>query len=176
MTVELVQTNALECPGQETMGEKVEKPTSMMMYPTMCDMAEGCHMANDSTDGGDHLADLQPCSACCCYIESLFCKFPACIGCQGKSECLFLQGTCACCKILDCSDAEKRCCAFVCNEYLIMPRTCIQQQVQCFCVDRRIALPPTKDVPCIVNAFCFTCYPKTGCCLKVGDIYPELKK
>jgi len=173
MTVELVQTNALECPGQETMGAKAEQK-SMMLYPTMCAM-EGCHMANDSTDGGDHLASLVPIGACCCMIDSCFCKFPACIGCQGKSECLFLQGTCACCKILDCSDSEKRCCAFVCNEYMIQPRTLIQQQVQCFCIDRRCALPCTKDVPMMVNVYGFNCYPATGCCKTVGDLVPSTK-
>ncbi|CAD7940461.1 unnamed protein product [Amoebophrya sp. A25] len=173
----------MQCPAQETM-ENVQLPATMAglkPYPEVCYM-EGCHeMPNKSGDGGVKVTDMQPCYGDGCSICSIYCTFPACIGCSGADETCCSQCTYACCKVLDCSDAEKRCCTFVnCNHYLIVPRTCRQQTCQCCCVDGRQAFPCTKEVPCLINCLCCTCFANWGtscqCCKTIGDLIPSLKE
>ncbi|CAD7940465.1 unnamed protein product [Amoebophrya sp. A25] len=180
---DIVKTTPMECPAQESM-DVVKMPATtpgLRLYPAMCNM-EGCHeMPNDSADSSVDVADLKPCYADGCSICSLYLVFPACIGVSGSSEMCCSQMTCACCKVLDCSDAEKRCCTFCnYNNYLIMPRTCVQNQVQVGCVDQRAAFPCTKDVPCLCNYMCINCCADFGCkfacCATVGDLIPRLKE
>ncbi|CAD7968635.1 unnamed protein product [Amoebophrya sp. A120] len=173
---DMIKTQALECPAQQAMGEKLPAMSpGLNLYPTIC---EGTHcMPNESGDAAADPNDLIPCFGCLFCIESLYCTFPACIGCSGNSEVLFCQQTVACCKPLDCKDAEKRCCACDnCNMYLMQPRTLVQCNQQCFCIDVRAALPCTKDVPMIVNMMGINCFPTTGCCKKLGAITGNDKK
>ncbi|CAD7940459.1 unnamed protein product [Amoebophrya sp. A25] len=122
-----------------------------------------------------------PCSACCCTISSLYCTFPQCLGCTCSGTALFLQGRCSACKPLDCKDQNKRCCAVVeSQEYCVIPTRCIDNQVQCCCVDSRSALPCTNTTPCLVNTMGLTLCAdfgcKVACCASIGTLIPRLKQ
>jgi hypothetical protein len=148
-------------------------------------MNEGVHCAGEkvTTRAVDDVPveELVPCCGECCSIASLFCSFPGCIGCTGQCGLLFCMCKYTCCKLLDCKDADKRCCTLdSCNMYLTYPNKCYECTGQYFCMDMRAAFPCTAKVPCIVNMLGLTCCAgwkcKVACCKKVGDLIPELKE
>merc|ERR1712129_631578 len=50
------------------------------------------------------------------------------------------------------------------------PTTCIKQQGQCCCMAGATAIPCDDEVPCMVGLCFLICYPKAGCCQKLGAI------
>mmetsp|Transcript_66550 Transcript_66550/g.214473 ORF Transcript_66550/g.214473 Transcript_66550/m.214473 type:complete len:153 (+) Transcript_66550:83-541(+) len=97
--------------------------------------------------------DLTVVSACCCTINSLFCKTPDCIGGKAEGICICIQQESSFCKLMDPNmdgNEDKKC--MVCFEggsYCVKPTTCIQQQTQCFCLDSRASFPCSDKVPCV---------------------------
>ncbi|CAD7940463.1 unnamed protein product [Amoebophrya sp. A25] len=177
---------AMEVPIQHEMESHWMKP---MFYVdpakiATCEFHEGCHMAEEE-DNRDATAvkteDLIPIGACCCVIDSLYCTFPACLGCTCDGTLLFLQGRAAFCKPLDCKDEDKRCCAIAeLQEYCVIPTRFGEGKCQICCLDRRYAIPCTDNVPCLVNSCGLNCMAdfgcKIACCKTIGDLVPRLKK
>lgn len=118
--------------------------------------------------------DLNTMSACCCYINSLYCQFPEVFGVFGEGI------VCGCCKfsLSACKPLVKQGEVFDADICLIlrqrvacqMPETCFGCVVQQFCLDSRCMLPPDAEkVPCVMN-YCFiNCVydyaPACGCTL-----------
>ncbi len=132
--------------------------------------------AHDNERQKTDVADLRPCTACCCVISSLYCSFPDCVGCSGEYMCCCLSTTFKICKP---SKSSSDCCIINENNCLcIYPTTLCMGQSQCFFVDSRCALPCNDEVPCVVAMFCFTlCYRGNWsgkCCTTLGAIDPNL--
>eukprot|EP00930_Biecheleria_cincta_P016011 TRINITY_DN1315_c0_g1_i1.p1 TRINITY_DN1315_c0_g1~~TRINITY_DN1315_c0_g1_i1.p1 ORF type:complete len:108 (+),score=17.22 TRINITY_DN1315_c0_g1_i1:64-387(+) len=87
--------------------------------------------------------------ACMCCYDGCLCD-GSCLGCAYKSTicCLEGQGSCRC----------------------LTPTTCIKQQTQLCCLVSGCACPCDSEVPCMLAVLCLTCYPKCGCCKKMGEI------
>jgi hypothetical protein len=96
-----------------------------------------------------HIKDLVPLMGGCCCITSAFTVYPDIIGCYGQNSCLCIDVEYKFCKI---SKEEKFFCTFQetsCKG--IIPTTCLQADLQIFCIDFRCALPWDDDVPCMIN-------------------------
>lgn len=193
---------------KEELNEKVivgSAPTQLKMYPTICSVEvhecfptcgkEGlhCHQYPACDKEGVHcmpgagsqrsqtetpLEELRPCAATICCIDSLYCQFPQCIGCSevGMGCCCMYE--CVCCKMLDCSDEDSKCCALVANKtYLKIPQNCCYFQRQLCCVDERGEFPCGQKVPCMVNALFLTCCADYQCkmmfCKQIKEIVPR---
>lgn len=175
---QFVKTTALECPSQQAMDVEALPATTpgLMLYPDLCRMDEGVHCMPSTYDQLKvDVNTLRPCFGTIFQVCSLYCDCPKCFGVSGRSEVLCFMQSCACYKILDCSDAEKRCCALENNNcYCIQPRTICQNQFQCCCCDVRAALPCSSDVPALINiAGCNICAngaAKCACCATVGEL------
>jgi len=176
----------LELPMQETM-EKHQLPNMCTFDLYKFTNCEGIHcMANEGEDKRDQTAvkveDLQPCYGACCLIQSLYCKCPECIGCASDGTVLFCQGRCVSCKMLDCKDEDKRCCALCeMNAFWKIPTEIGESKQQCCCVDQRCAIPCNDEVPCLCTLMpcCVVAAdmkPGVHCCKNVGDIIPRLKQ
>lgn len=185
-------------PSQEVMGKKYHAPAlflpkqedmEMNLYPDIFNpyWDEGCHcMADGSPNVSQRdqtdvpVEELRPFAAGCCYITSCFFGFPSCLGCSFSGTILFCNGKGVCCKLLDCKDDDKRCCAFCVGScYFVLPRTCIECTEQLCCLETRCAFPCTQKVPCLVTVFFITCCADFGCkfappCTRLGDIIPRL--
>eukprot|EP00420_Gonyaulax_spinifera_P014278 CAMPEP_0197892422 /NCGR_PEP_ID=MMETSP1439-20131203/30284_1 /TAXON_ID=66791 /ORGANISM="Gonyaulax spinifera, Strain CCMP409" /LENGTH=147 /DNA_ID=CAMNT_0043512587 /DNA_START=87 /DNA_END=530 /DNA_ORIENTATION=- len=130
-----------------------------------------------------NMADLLACCGCCCFISSLYPKFPECIGCkmEGVMWCC-VQVEAACCKCVSGDNTDGKCCVwFEGGAYLVVPSTCCQAQAQVCCLDGRISLPPSDKVPCLLTMCPFlvvaaNCKPQFACCAKVGAILPHLEE
>lgn len=119
-------------------------------------------------------------NACCCYIDSCYCKCPQCLGCYGNDTCLCFTSEFKCCKYYE-SAPGKIC---LCQEVkcdCVTPTTCCKQINQCCCLDSRCAFPCDDDVPCVCTLFpfficCqnFACSPK--CCAKASSFKRKVKK
>jgi hypothetical protein len=160
---------------------------------------EGCHLAAPQTEGMHNTSgtdasgkqrdqstvpveELRPLDAGCCYITSLYCSFPGCIGCTGNNTVLCCMRKYSCLKCLPNpgQDEDKRCCAVVEQQsYLKIPNSLCEGQSQCCCLDTRCALPCTPTVPCLVTECGLTCFAdwkmNCGCCKTVGELIPRLK-
>ncbi|CAD7968633.1 unnamed protein product [Amoebophrya sp. A120] len=175
---------ALEVPLQHDMeSHRLPNLCSMDMdQVARCNFSEGCHAAEDNRDqSAVKTEDLVPCNGSICAITSLYCAFPACIGCQADGTLLFIQQRQACCKPLDCKDENKRFCAVVEQQrYWKIPQEILECKNQCFCLDSRCAIPCNDEVPCLLNSCGLNCMadfkPACGCCKKIGDLIPRLKK
>lgn len=107
-----------------------------------------------TTDGGVKPEDLTACFACCCCIESLYCK-PECFGCHTKTQFICLESEALCCKP---SSNEGSLCICCKNEFeLIKPTVCIKQTGQTCCCHVGCSVPCDKEVPCMITALGFTC-------------------
>lgn len=147
-------------------------------------MADGCHQAEGKIEMTRDVTDvpveeLRPVFATCCSICSLFCGFPSCIGCTGSTACFCLLCKYTYCKLLDCKDEDKRCCACDnCNCYLTYPNKIYECTGQYCFLDVRAAFPCTSKVPCLVTLCGVTCCAqykcKPGVCKKIGESIPEL--
>ena len=107
------------------------------------------------------LKSLIPFSACCCSIHSCFFDAPPCFGCQDQTTCLCLRSNTRCCKVASKEELEtaKRYC--ICQEggtFIVIPRTCLKGQDQCFCLENRCAFPCDRDVPCLFTVCFITCF------------------
>eukprot|EP00746_Dinoflagellata_sp_MGD_P068210 gnl/MRDRNA2_/MRDRNA2_28113_c0_seq1.p1 gnl/MRDRNA2_/MRDRNA2_28113_c0~~gnl/MRDRNA2_/MRDRNA2_28113_c0_seq1.p1 ORF type:complete len:164 (-),score=10.32 gnl/MRDRNA2_/MRDRNA2_28113_c0_seq1:296-787(-) len=115
--------------------------------------------------GGDmgavDVGKLIPCNACCCLINSLYCKFPDCCGCKSEGQFLCVSSECVCCKPLtQKNDDDKFCICFEGGSYFMIPKTCCLGSSQVLCVDTRCAYPCVAGkVPCL-----FTFLPFCVCC------------
>jgi hypothetical protein len=108
--------------------------------------------------------------ACCCTITSLYFKFPDCIGCESKGNCLCIHHDAMCCKTA--KDGKNWC---ICQEakcYLGPSSTLIKSVAQTGCCMNSCAFPCDSDVPCAVGAcFCILCVNfawSPGFCKTVG--------
>ena len=124
------------------------------------------------------IGQLRMIQGCCCGITSLYCDWPACVGCQYASEALCLK-----CSGIQCKPSKEQgqCCTVleakcVCKK----PSTCLGMQTQVFCCDSRAAIPCTQQVPCAVGAFglilCYNRQCKMSCCKKLAEIDPKYNK
>lgn len=52
------------------------------------------------------VSSLKPVVACCCFISSLFCKFPECLGCKSEAKILCWQQEVVCCKPITVKNAD----------------------------------------------------------------------
>lgn len=134
----------------------------------------GSHRSQTETP----LEELRPCDAFCCAIDSCYLQFPQCIGCSSTYMCLFCMGEGACCKALDCSDEDSKCCALcVDKQYLKIPQNCCYFQCQQCCLDRRGEFPCGQKIPCIYTAFfltvCADYQVKCMCCKQIKELAPR---
>ena len=116
--------------------------------------------------------------ACCCCNDTLYCQSD-CIGCSGESEFLCYKEKC-CCKpgvdIYTCcpaKDDDKMLCqlGLICVACgFKVPSTCCKFQQHLCCLVSNGAFPTDPEVPCMCASLGLTCYPKCGCCMKVGDV------
>lgn len=161
-----------------------QKGSMESFAPPRQEMMEGEHRADEGekATGEVDVLDLVPCAAGCCWINSLYCEFPSCIGCSFNDTICCVEATGVCCKMQDCSDDRGTCC--ICwsgDERIIKPTTCCKGQQQFFCFDQRGAFPCDSDVPCICTLLPFcTCFADMGmkvlCCSKIEKIVPRLKE
>mmetsp|Transcript_1505 Transcript_1505/g.2749 ORF Transcript_1505/g.2749 Transcript_1505/m.2749 type:complete len:124 (+) Transcript_1505:73-444(+) len=86
------------------------------------------------------------------------------IGCAAKETLCCLE--CDFC----CKAGTEMLCLGCCALRAVQPTTCIKSQAQCCCFASAAALPCDAEVPCILAVCCLTCYPKPGCCVKIGDM------
>uniref|UniRef100_A0A7S0BA48 Uncharacterized protein n=1 Tax=Pyrodinium bahamense TaxID=73915 RepID=A0A7S0BA48_9DINO len=120
--------------------------------------------------------DLLVCGACCCTINSLYCKMPECIGFKNSGVICCMRVQLAGCKPIREENEDKKCCVW--NEggvYCIIPYTCCLDQQQLFCLDSRCAFPCNEKVPCICTLLPFFVLAadwklKPKCCAKVSDL------
>ncbi|KAJ1455875.1 hypothetical protein M885DRAFT_518740 [Pelagophyceae sp. CCMP2097] len=111
----------------------------------------------------------------CCCLVGLLCD-PSCIGCMGKSECLCLtHEVClkANTKPLLCDTPPGDICQVglgLCSVGLKKPTTCCKGQEQLCCVVEMAAFPTDNDVPATCALYGLMCFPKVGCCVKLGDL------
>uniref|UniRef100_A0A7S2WRI7 Uncharacterized protein n=1 Tax=Rhizochromulina marina TaxID=1034831 RepID=A0A7S2WRI7_9STRA len=119
--------------------------------------------------------DLCPLSAICCYVSSIYTKFPDCIGCQGKNVCLCLDSEFLAFKLLKPDGRDDV--FMICQEakcYIIQPKTCCKIQTQCFIFDTRGALPFDAEVPQLCTICGATLYHTSpgfkGCCATLKEI------
>merc|ERR1712085_89712 len=124
--------------------------------------------------------ELHPCMGICCCFCSFFCGFPSCIGCNCSETWCCYQYKYVCCKLMDCSDEDSRCCT-LCQggSYLNAPNKCYEGTCQLCCVDYRAAFPCTKKVPCLwafLGIQCCADWKCVGpkCCNRLGDLVPRL--
>ena len=103
------------------------------------------------------------CHACCCCYDGCVPEVHH-IGCAAQKTVLCLECD-LCCKMgspcLCCG-----CCAFRCVELT----TCCKAQSQFCCCVAGSALPPDDEVPCMVNMCFLNCFPRIGCCMRLGDM------
>mmetsp|Transcript_40111 Transcript_40111/g.95837 ORF Transcript_40111/g.95837 Transcript_40111/m.95837 type:complete len:125 (+) Transcript_40111:83-457(+) len=101
-------------------------------------------------------------SACCCCFTGFLLDASG-LGCAAKETLCCLECD-FCCK----AGTEMLglgCCALRCVPCTV----CIKQQGQCCCLVEAIALPCDAEVPAVLAACCLVCYPKVGCCMKIGE-------
>ncbi|CAJ1407130.1 unnamed protein product [Effrenium voratum] len=101
-------------------------------------------------------------SCCCCYSGCL--PEIAGVGCAAQETLLCLEAD-ICCK-LGTSPLCCGCCAIRCTDIT----TCCKTQGQCCCLVSGSALPPDAEVPCMLSVCFLTCFPKPGCCVRLGDV------
>lgn len=137
-------------------------------------MTEGRTLVHNKA-GKVQADDLIVINACCCEIDSCFCKFPDCCGCYINSTCCCCSQEGMCCKQ---SNVEGECCIISqTTQTCIMPSTCCKGVQQCYCYDIRCGFPCDRDVPCVL-ALCFVvcCYNNEcicGCCKSLKNFSHE---
>jgi len=129
----------------------------------------------ETTAAGRTLAkDLNVMCGCCCYIESLFCKFPDAFGAEQSTSCLCCADQLLCCKpmVYRGEVFQGEVCA-LCDQRTtcVVPRTCCSCVSQCFVCDRRSSFPcdAKGDVPCILNVCFINCCYNWNCAC--GETY-----
>lgn len=135
-------------------------------------------IAADNADDAINEAGLIVAAGLGCCTNLLYCQYPECVGCSGKSECCCCVQH-VCCKLgtepLLCrgetDDGGVCLCGFYCCGLgCLKPRTCLAIQEQVCCIVTQLALPPTDEMP-FVFACCFlTCHPECGCCTTLGEL------
>jgi len=116
-----------------------------------------------------HVSD----SCFCCY-EGLICDTEA-LGCMGSNTLLCLESE-FCIKFskikepLCCNPSNCQCGFCCCATRCVSVKTCCKSQGQCCCFVSGAAIPPDEEVPCMLSSCGLMCYPKVGCCNKIGDL------
>jgi len=111
----------------------------------------------NSRTGDVPIFDLVPCCGFCCCIFSCFTEFPECFGsvCENVICCIG-------CKILTCKGTKEggSICKICSSDCVCMSfKVCCSARGQFFCLDSRVSLPPTPDIPCLATLCCLTmCY------------------
>jgi hypothetical protein len=128
---------------------------------------EKMETSNTTMDEGVDSADLIACCAMCCIVNSLYCKWPACIGCHSKGQCTCLELESVFCKVGVNKGSLCMCCKqeFEC----MVPTTCVKMTSQMFCFDQRCAFPCDEEVPCTVAVCGLTICRDFACICKCFD-------
>lgn len=118
------------------------------------------------------VADIMPCFAFCCCMQSCYCKTPNCWGCYVNETFLCLEAEFQGCKPSDEQGKEnKECCVLLSGQCkCVEVTTCCKAVNNCCCLDCRFALPCDKDVPAVCGLFFIICYPKCLCAKPYSDI------
>ena len=101
-------------------------------------------------------------ACCCCYdgcvpeVHHIGCAAQKTLLCLECDLCCKTGAPCLCCG----------CCAFRCVDLT----TCFKAQGQFFCCVTGSAFPPDDEVPCMLNVCFLNCFPRLGCCMKLGDM------
>lgn len=101
-------------------------------------------------------------ACCCCYdgcvpeVHHIGCAAQKTVLCLECDLCCKTGAPCLCCG----------CCAFRCVDLT----TCCKAQGQFFCCVTGSAFPPDDEVPCMLNVCFLNCFPRLGCCMRLGDM------
>lgn len=127
------------------------------------------------------LDDLYVCCAAICSVNSFYCSWPECCGCQGEGICCFCcQGKGIGCKPV-CTENDRGICCICCEggQYCVASRICCLQQNQQLCIDERCAIPcDPRKVPCACTLLpcCICCADwkcKVGCLKTLGALVQD---
>ncbi len=130
-------------------------------------------MAEKQLEEGEvNVNDLIVLDMCFCMIDSLYLRFPHCLGCYTSQVCICIEQNAKCCKPH--SNPQKLC---ICNANdcnCVIPTTCCKSTSQCCCCDTRCACPCDADVPCglgmcgVVCCFNYAC--NCNVCTTIGTL------
>jgi hypothetical protein len=120
--------------------------------------------------------DLVPCLGLCCCFLSFYTEIPDCFGTVCESSVCCVNNRTLLCKTGKEEDVYCRCLALECD--VLGCKTCIkvstavvyplsyyafahtffllQSRSQICCLDLRISLPPSEQVPCLITLACMT--------------------
>mmetsp|Transcript_23583 Transcript_23583/g.18031 ORF Transcript_23583/g.18031 Transcript_23583/m.18031 type:complete len:337 (-) Transcript_23583:335-1345(-) len=120
-------------------------------------------MPNVAKSGNDNFATadpafVYPCSANCCSIDSIYMKYPDCIGCFSRGHCCCVEGSSTSCKPLFLNEGRSNqnllCLVGKGHRYCVPFKFGCWSEGQCCCRDSRAAFPCTPEVPCVLT-YCF---------------------
>jgi len=99
------------------------------------------------------MTDIKPCLASCCFVTAVSTGSPLWIltrGCSCDGHCCCFENRCLCLKY---NESSCSCISFDCS--LTVPKSCIQEQLRCICIDNQFSIPPR--FPPLCNILCITC-------------------
>merc|ERR1711934_260322 len=122
--------------------------------------------------------ELLFCDGLFCCMSGPYFDMPSCIGCSGKSQlccivtksCLKLGTEPLCCTAPEGDTCQCGIGCWSCGLTSCTQGSCCASQGQFFCCYESIAFPPSAEFPALCGYCGISCYPKIGCCNKVGDL------